>query len=318
MKPLLSIVVPVYNRASLVVRTLDSMAASEYRPLEILLVDDGSFDDSLAVCRQWAEAHREEGLSIEVLNEPHRGGNAARNVGLKHCRGDYVFFFDSDDLFCGDALDDVAAAVSSEDADMLFLPVVQEKDGRAQVRAYQPKASLSLHVLNSMFSTESMVFRRAWLMELGGWNEQVTVWQDWELGARALMHHPRIQWLCERTYHRVLLHPQSVTGHNFSQTLDGTLATMRMVAEEVKQASSLSETVRHKSLLAMYYRAMLMAAKLCKEGHKAGDEAYRELAKQILPMVSCSHRGMARFLGAYTAWGGRGAWRMAAALVGAV
>ena len=311
MNMLLSIVIPVYNRAELVVRTLDSIASSQYRPLELVIVDDGSEDTSLDVCRQWAAAHRSEDFTVEVLAEPHHGSNLARNVGLEHTHGDYVFFFDSDDLFCGDALDDVAEAAEHEEADIFFLPSVLESNGQARVRPYQTKPSLCLHILNSMFSTQSMVFRREWLEYLCGWNEQVSVWQDWELGAFALMHHPRVHWLCQRTYHRVMLHPQSITGRNFAQTLDGTLFTMRCVMEDLMSAQDMTKEDILRSVQALYFRAMIMAGKLRIEKHQEGVEAYLKLASEIIPKPSLAVKWYGKLLYNYTAIGGRGAWRLA-------
>ena len=311
MNMLLSIVIPVYNRAELVVRTLDSIASSQYRPLELVIVDDGSEDTSLDVCRQWAAAHRSEDFTVEVLAEPHHGSNLARNAGLEHTHGDYVFFFDSDDLFCGDALDDVAEAAEHEEADIFFLPSVLESNGQARVRPYQTKPSLCLHILNSMFSTQSMVFRREWLENLYGWNEQATVWQDWELGAIALMYHPRVHWLCQRTYHRVMLHPESITGSSFAQTLNGTIITMRSVKDDLLYAPDVTKEECSQCVQALYFRAMIMAGKLRLEKHTEGVEAYQKLASEIIPKPSFSLKMFGKLLYHYTAIGGRGAWRLA-------
>ena len=172
MKGLISIVVPVRNRAHCVTRTLDSIVVSTYRPIEVIVVDNGSTDDSLNVCNQWAERQAGEHLNVVVLQELKSGGNAARNRGLAEVRGEYVAFFDSDDLFSCEALEDIAQAVGQEETDVLFLPVEQEVDGVVNVRAYEKSTAPKTQIMNGMWSTASMVFRTQWLRNLGGWARQ--------------------------------------------------------------------------------------------------------------------------------------------------
>jgi len=315
MKGLISIVVPVRNRAHCVTRTLDSIVASAYRPIEVIVVDNGSTDNSLAVCKQWAERQAGEHLSVVVLHETKPGGNAARNRGLAEVRGEYVAFFDSDDLFSCEALEDIAQAVAQEETDVLFLPVEQEVNGAVSVRAYQKSTSPQTQIMNGMWSTASMVFRTQWLRDLGGWDERLTVWQDWELGLRVLLHQPRVLWLTSRVYHHINVHSDSVSGSNFSETLEGTLQTMKIVVEEVKEAESLTQREQGRCLRALYFRARIMEGQLRKEKNSKGAEAYRSLANEIIahpmkPVVMWGH-----LLSSYTAAGGRGAWRLALRLL---
>ena len=213
MKGLISIVVPVRNRAHCVTRTLDSIVVSTYRPIEVIVVDNGSTDDSLDVCNQWAERQAGEHLNVVVLQELMSGGNAARNRGLAEVRGEYVAFFDSDDLFSCEALEDIAQAVGQEETDVLFLPVEQEVDGVVNVRAYEKSTAPKTQIMNGMWSTASMVFRTQWLRNLGGWDERLSVWQDWELGLRVLLHQPRVVWLTSRPYRQRRQFQRDAGGH---------------------------------------------------------------------------------------------------------
>lgn len=310
MNPLISIVLPVFNRANYLPATLDSIAAATLRPLELLLVDNGSTDNSLEVCQQWSGANENSEMVIRVLTEGKRGANAARNRGLKECRGEWVCFFDSDDWFCGEALTDLAAVVQEGRWDMAFLPVEQVVDGRAVQRAYSKKTEVSYHILSAMFSTHSTVFRTEWLRAMGGWNEDLMIWQDWELGVRCLLLHPRIAWLCQRSYHRVLIHDDSITGSSFGQTLQGTLHAMEVAKNDIEQGAS-DRSEKRRALRALYLRAMIMAGKLRKEGDMNGFSAYRDLASHIIPHASKPLQMFGIAISMYTAAGGRGAWKMA-------
>ena len=93
MDELISIIVPVYNAAKSIPRCVRSLTGQTYRNLEILLVNDGSKDDSLAVCRSLAE----QDDRIRVIDKPNGGVSSARNAGLDAAAGKYIMFCDSDD-----------------------------------------------------------------------------------------------------------------------------------------------------------------------------------------------------------------------------
>ena len=98
MPALFSVVTPTYNRAQLITEALESVKAQTYRPIEIIVVDDGSTDNTKEVVRAWSEANTEAGaLYLRYLYRENGGPGAARNRGLQEIRGEYVQYLDSDD-----------------------------------------------------------------------------------------------------------------------------------------------------------------------------------------------------------------------------
>ena len=95
MKKKLSIIIPVYNAEAFLPRCIESILNQTYRNLEILLVNDGSKDDSLQICLQYAKTDSR----ILVFDKSNGGAASARNLGLKHVTGEYIGFCDSDDFF---------------------------------------------------------------------------------------------------------------------------------------------------------------------------------------------------------------------------
>lgn len=91
--PDISVIVPVYNAESFLKRAVDSLRRQSHSSIEILLVDDGSQDDSLALCRSFAAGDDR----IRVLHQENRGAAAARNTGVRSAAGELVCFVDSDD-----------------------------------------------------------------------------------------------------------------------------------------------------------------------------------------------------------------------------
>jgi glycosyltransferase involved in cell wall biosynthesis len=94
MNPLVTTIIPVYNRPVLLGEAVTSVLDQTYRPIEIVIVDDGSTDDTPAVCRRLADAHPE---AIRVLSQDNAGPGAAREAGRLVARGDFLQYLDSDD-----------------------------------------------------------------------------------------------------------------------------------------------------------------------------------------------------------------------------
>jgi len=90
--PDVSVVIPTYNRARWLRETVDSVLNQTCRPLEILIVDDGSTDDTESVCARFPEP-------VRYVRQPNAGVAAARNLGVRHAQGDWIAFGDSDDVW---------------------------------------------------------------------------------------------------------------------------------------------------------------------------------------------------------------------------
>ena len=103
MKPLVSIIIPVYRSEKYLERCVDSVIAQNYPQLEIILVDDGSPDDCPQICDKYASIDSR----IKVIHQPNAGASAARNSGLNIASGKYVCFVDSDDILPESAISDL-------------------------------------------------------------------------------------------------------------------------------------------------------------------------------------------------------------------
>ncbi len=100
-QPKVSIIVPVYNVAEFLSECFDSIKKQTYKNLEIILIDDGSTDDSKNLCEEFA---KNDSRAI-VKSQKNAGLSAARNVGLDFATGNYVFFLDPDDFLADDCID---------------------------------------------------------------------------------------------------------------------------------------------------------------------------------------------------------------------
>ena len=114
MKPLVSILVPAYNAEAWISDALRSAIAQTWKPKEIIVVDDGSTDGTLAVARQF------ESNQLRVVTHKNQGASATRNKAYSLCKGDYIQFLDADDLIGPDKIaKQIAGSVAIERAGTL-------------------------------------------------------------------------------------------------------------------------------------------------------------------------------------------------------
>ena len=114
MKPLISIIVPVWNVDQFLEKCLDSLLCQTYDNLQIILVDDGSLDASGQICDIYAKKDRR----IEVIHQENAGVCNARNTALRHVKGDYIGFVDPDDWAAPDMFEYLLQGIERENADI--------------------------------------------------------------------------------------------------------------------------------------------------------------------------------------------------------
>ena len=117
MKETVSIIIPVYNSEPYLPRCLDSVLAQTYSEIEVLLIDDGSTDNSYSLCQQYAQSDSR----VKVIHQDNQGASAARNTGLDNATGDYIMFCDSDDMVSQRWVEHHVCAVELEDKRIMSL-----------------------------------------------------------------------------------------------------------------------------------------------------------------------------------------------------
>lgn len=114
-KPLLSIIIPVYNVENYIRETLKSILGQSFKNLELILIDDGSVDSSGTICKEFVAID----ARIKYYYQENQGVSSARNLGLLYSTGEYVYFVDSDDCIIRDKFDAVIDALCKYNADII-------------------------------------------------------------------------------------------------------------------------------------------------------------------------------------------------------
>lgn len=131
MNELVSVIVPVFNVEKYLDRCVQSLVGQTYKNIEILLIDDGSADQSARMCDMWAQKDER----IRVVHKANAGLGMARNTGLEHAAGAYVTFVDSDDYVALDTVEKALRAIHAADAQVVCYGFVQmDRTGRETAR----------------------------------------------------------------------------------------------------------------------------------------------------------------------------------------
>ena len=172
-----SVIIPAFNRLELLKGTLRSILAQTVRPYEVIVVDDHSEDNTVEFLR----THFRE--DVVVVTNKGKGPGAARNTGLELATGDFVRFFDSDDVLSQDSIEHQSMTLAASSAGALYSPYVfaaQDESGRwvahDSILHYHPfdgSRSLNYWMVRGLFiAIPAMLFKREILKDIGPWSEE--------------------------------------------------------------------------------------------------------------------------------------------------
>lgn len=187
MDRLVSVIVPVYNMGDCLEKCIKSILDQDYSNFELILVDDGSKDNSLSVCNKLKDMDER----ISVIHTDNRGSGPARNTGIEHSKGEYLYFPDADDFLEPNALSLMVKAMLVEDVDLvvfgfknvdLYGNVVIEKK-------YEDRIVYSSELRNDY--SECLGYRDKWGIQGAPWNKlfKASVVKDNNISYPSLRRH---------------------------------------------------------------------------------------------------------------------------------
>ncbi|MCL1870351.1 MAG: glycosyltransferase [Promicromonosporaceae bacterium] len=195
--PRVSVICPTYNRSTAIRDTIDSVLAQSFKDWELLVVSDGSTDDTDDVVQ--AAARRDRRVRL-VRTSAHGDPSEPRNLGLGEARGDVVAYLDHDDRYRTDHLERVVALIDAG-AELIAMGNVY-RDLAGAVQAWSADYTMCWHpelqLLSAVFETSRVSHRRELVDEAGGWRE-VLGFEDWDLWQRMADQGHRFTTQNERT-----------------------------------------------------------------------------------------------------------------------
>jgi len=270
---LVSVIVPTYNRSELLPAALDSVYEQTYRPIELIVVDDGSEDDTPEVLRDWREHHDEEStFTVQTFRQPNSGAPAARNYGLVASRGEFVQLLDSDDHLHPEKLEvHVSLLRENEEADFVWSPIhyfesaAELEDELERGRAPAIRETGTVERPEDAANPVTMLMRRSVYQAAGPWHQDLPRWQDWEYAFRLCILGPGYL-NTQQSYYFVRLHEQGRIG-DLTGSAEGVKANLKALRaiedmEGWKKNQSALRTIRR-----LYLKTLRMALHYGNDSH---------------------------------------------------
>lgn len=307
MNPLVSVVIPVFNRERLIFRTLDSVWQQSYSHLEIIVVDNNSNDNSVTVIKNWRQQHNNDNRGFKILSEEKRGATYARQKGLENATGELIIFFDSDDTMHPELISSaVREFISDPSLDIVCWKCrLHLLNGKNRIPPVLLKSHLEAHLLHTLLRPQGFMAKTELIKKTGGWNKPLKVWNDLELGFRILQQNPKIKTI-DRVLADVYSQSESLTGKRF---IDKKGDWEKSLEEIRKDNLGNPDSIRIKTEKILDYRICILAAQYAKEGDKKSAKKLMEscLTKTHAPLVR-PYKLCLKFCYNYTRLGFRGAW----------
>lgn len=198
-KPLVSIVTPVYNVEATLSRCMDSLLAQTYDNIEIIPVDDGSNDGSYKVCLEYAKKDRR----VKPVHTENQGSGPARNTGIEHASGEWIYFPDSDDILAPDAIETCMKVISETNCDLVVFGFdTIRPDGTLVWRKKYPSTIVSGETARKNYENHCSMYGEL-LIQGAPWNKffKASVINEYHVEYPPLRRHQDEGFICRYVSH---------------------------------------------------------------------------------------------------------------------
>ena len=287
--PRLSIIIPVYNAENHIRKCLDSIISQGFFDYECIMVNDGSSDNSEAICQEYADINSR----FVLVSKPNGGASSARNAGIEEAKGEYITFVDCDDFIINDIYKKAFEIIDETDADVVCFDMMQ-KTGDTETKIEFSDSGLEKNFINYgvyMHSVCNKLFRLKTIKENGyRFDEDLHTCEDFLFVFRSMSSADKIIYMDETGY-QYNINEQSLT-HVIRDT---------EMAEDQRKAYQYLKEFCEKQDITEEYSELLKYRKLCwailylvlsnmydPERYRkiAGEDEYWVYGKKSLRMIS--------------------------------
>lgn len=195
---LISVIVPAYNREKFIYDCLNSVYKQTYRPIELIIIDDGSSDNTPEIIKGFQKEKHTEDFKIEYITQENSGAQVARNKGIKHSHGDFIQFFDSDDVLNKNKLEvQFNFFMKNPSCDICYTngDFIDENNTITDFELTKPLTNTEYDYFYGMWQCMTALYKRDAVMANGYWNESLSINQDWEYALRAIINNFNIAFI---------------------------------------------------------------------------------------------------------------------------
>ena len=252
--PLVSIIISSFNAEKYIASTLDSVLQQTYSDVEIIVVNDGSTDNTLAI----AESYKTRG--VQVISQDKKGQDAALNLGYKYSKGLYIKFMDSDDLINPEMIKLQVNAISSSSDHIAYgewARFYHNKPSNANFeyldywKDADPIEFLIARPEGVMLQCGIMLIPRHLIDKVGGWNERLILYNDTEFFNRIILASKGVKFVKgARLYYRSGM-SSSISAQNGRKYFKSTLLAIDLIADQLLKKE---DSIRIRTFIANLYQ----------------------------------------------------------------
>ena len=244
-----SVIIPAYNGDRYLAAAIDSVLAQTYQDLEIIVIDDGSTDNTPQIAQQY-------GAAVQYLSQANQGVAASRNLGMAKARGDYIAFLDQDDVFLPHKLSSQVEMLEQDDNLGIVNSGWQITDQQGEVKAaVQPWQQIpdltaaNLIIWKPVF-LGAILFRRSWLEQVSGFDISLEQTPDVDLVMRLAMLGCPAAWV-EQTTVQYRQHEANASKNTLLQAQELNQITDRFFDQSslIPETKALEAQSRYQSLV---------------------------------------------------------------------
>ena len=217
----ISLIIPIYNASSYLASCLDSLLSQSYQDFELILVDDGSMDDSASIC----DAYAAEDERIKVQHEAHLGVAHSRQVGLEVARGEYILYVDADDLVEPGMVADMYHEAVTKKADLVICDYRELTHYGEVYRKQRPTALDGVAVLEDILSGKlygalwNKMMRSEWLLQTkASFPLELTMREDLIFLSQCLPYASKIAYIPKAFYGYERRNASALTSHYVNES----------------------------------------------------------------------------------------------------
>ena len=262
--PLVSVIIPLYNAEKYIAETLQNVLEQTYSPIEILVVDDGSSDNSLAIARTF------ECKNVKIFTQPNCGASAARNLGLREAKGDFIQFLDADDLLSENKIEQQIKILLNYPNTISTSSIVHFFDGEIKNTSGTENDNYFLYdsdnpsefLLNlyggngegGFITVHSWLTPRQLIDRVGYWNEALTVDDDGEYFCRVVLAADGVRHdSIGKNYYRKFRKNRSLSSQNNEIAIKSALLALEL---KQKYLSHYQDNSKYRKAFARAYKRM--------------------------------------------------------------
>ena len=216
----ISVIIPVYNTGNYLKKCLDSILSQTLKEIEIIIVNDGSSDNSLDIIKKYMKKNK----NIILIDKKNGGQGSARNMGISRAAGEYISFVDSDDFIDEEMLEEMYLTAKENDSDIVICNISDyyEKSGTMRDVSLNLKKEVSIQeaILYSVPSVVNKIYRRELLQGNKLFFNEKIWYEDFPYSIELLVHAKKISFINKPFYHYFHRIQSTMHNQNISKNLD--------------------------------------------------------------------------------------------------